>query len=137
MLRWVPYHVVAAFCALVVPATCPESAQTEGKFSQVVTNRGVCEVYALYSMTNPMPDRDMPMIVNNEGILAVSFADGGQKSFYTKIKETRNDETWTDETWRRETMMYLGGGQISGSDRRRESSGVPMKDEQLEDLSDP
>ena len=83
--------------------------KTEGKFSQVVNHGGTCEVYALYSMTNPMPDRSMPMIVNENGRIAVSFADGGQKSFHTKIKETRDGETKTDETWRRETMMYIGG----------------------------
>ncbi len=84
--------------------------KTEGKFSQVINNGGVCEVYVLYSMTNPQPDRSMPMIVNNEGYLAVSFADGGQKSFWTKVQETWRGETRKDETWRRETMMYIGGG---------------------------
>ncbi len=83
--------------------------KTEGMFSNVVNKGGVCEVYALYSMTNPQPDRTMPMIVNDNGYLAVSFADGGQKSFYTKIQETRDGQTRKDETWRRETMMYIGG----------------------------
>ena len=36
-------------------------------------------------------------------------ADGGSKSFFTKIQETRNGETKSDATWRRETMLYIGG----------------------------
>jgi hypothetical protein len=92
--------------------------KTEGKFSQIINNGGVCEVYALYSMTNPKPDKTMPMIVNNEGYLAVSFADGGQKSFRTKTRETKDGETKNEETWRRETMMYIGGGPESRSSGR-------------------
>jgi len=37
------------------------------------------------------------MIVNDGGFVAVSFADGGQKSFWTKIKETRDGQTKTDD----------------------------------------
>lgn len=81
----------------------------ESKMPLVINNRGVLEVYALYSMTNPQPERDTPMIVNNEGRMAVSFADGGQKSYWTKIKETQRGQTRLDQTWRRETMLYLGG----------------------------
>lgn len=83
--------------------------KSEGMFPQVVNNGGIVEVYALYSMTNPPPERDTPMIVSNEGFTAVSFADGGQKSFYTKLKETWKGQTRTEETWRRETMLYIGG----------------------------
>jgi hypothetical protein len=83
--------------------------KTEGMFSQLVNKGGVLECYALYSMTNPPPAKEMPMIVNQDGFMAVSFADGGQKSFWTKIKETHNGQTKSDETWRRETMLFIGG----------------------------
>jgi hypothetical protein len=82
--------------------------KTEGMFSNVINKGGVCEVYALYSMTNPQPARNMPMIVNENGYLAVSFADGGQKSFHTKLSETRGPETKT-AGGPRECMMYIGG----------------------------
>jgi hypothetical protein len=81
----------------------------ESKMPLIINNAGVVEGYALYSMTNPMPDRSTPMFVNNRGRMAVSFADGGQKSYWTKIKETRDGQTRQDQTWRRETMMYIGG----------------------------
>jgi hypothetical protein len=51
----------------------------------------------------------IPRFINNGGRMAVSFADGGQKSYWTKIKETQNGRTRLDQTWRRETMMYIGG----------------------------
>jgi hypothetical protein len=38
------------------------------------------------------------MFINNEGTMAVSFADGGQKSYWTKIKETQAGRTKADET---------------------------------------
>jgi len=81
--------------------------KTEGKFSNLVNEGGVLECYALYSMTNPGPDKSMPMILNKGGRMAVSFADGGQKSFYTKIQETQGGVTKADAAWRRETMLYL------------------------------
>ncbi|MFP4055698.1 MAG: PA14 domain-containing protein [Candidatus Brocadiia bacterium] len=81
----------------------------ESKMPLIINNGGIVECYALYSMTNPRPDRDTPMFVNNRGRMAVSFADGGQKSYWTKIKETRDGRTKVDQTWRRETMMYIGG----------------------------
>jgi hypothetical protein len=81
----------------------------ESKMSLIINNAGVVECYALYSMTNPAPDRGTPMFVNNRGRMAVCFADGGQKSYWTKIKETQGGQTKLDRTWRRETMMYIGG----------------------------
>jgi hypothetical protein len=51
----------------------------------------------------------MPMLINENGDMAVSFADGGQHSFFTHVKETRDGETKIDDGWRRETMMYIGG----------------------------
>ncbi len=55
--------------------------KTEGTFSQLINRGGRLECYALYAMTNPPPDKTMPMIVNEDGTMAVSFVDGGQKSF--------------------------------------------------------
>jgi hypothetical protein len=83
--------------------------KVEGMFSSAINQGGVMEIYGLYSMTNPPPDRDMPMLINETGDMAVSFADGGQHSFFTHVKETRGGETKIDNGWRRETMMYIGG----------------------------
>jgi len=81
----------------------------ESMMSLIINNGGAVECYALYSMTNPAPDRATPMILNNGGRMSVSFADGGQKSYWTKIEETQDGQTKRDRTWRRETMMYIGG----------------------------
>ncbi|MEX2380883.1 MAG: PA14 domain-containing protein [Opitutales bacterium] len=83
--------------------------KTEGMFPSIVNRGGVLECYILYSMTNPKPERSTPFVLNENGTIAVSFADGGHTSFYTKIREVRDGETRNDETWRRETMLYLGG----------------------------
>jgi len=81
----------------------------ESMMPLVVNHGGTVAVYGLYSMTNPAPERDTPMVINDGGALAASFADGGQKSYRIKIRETRGGQTREDVTWRRETMMYLGG----------------------------
>ncbi len=81
----------------------------ESKMPLIINEGGTVICYALYSMTNPRPDRSTPMFRNDGGVMAVSFADGGQKSYWTKIEETQSGETRRDETWRRETMLYLGG----------------------------
>jgi len=81
----------------------------ESKMPLIVNHGGIVECYALYSMTNPQPDRTTPMLLNDGGVMAVSFADGGQKSYRIKVKETQAGQTRQDQTGRRETMLYLGG----------------------------
>ncbi len=83
--------------------------KVESKMPVIINEGGTLECYALYSMTNPAPDPTTPMILNKDGRIAVSFADGGQKSYRVKIEETRGAVTKKDEAWRRETMMYIGG----------------------------
>lgn len=82
--------------------------KTEGNTELVVNNKGVMEVYALYDMTTSQPKDTTAMVVNNEGRLAASFADGGQKFHKTKISETLNGQTKT-AGGPRETMMFIGG----------------------------
>ncbi len=83
--------------------------KTEGNTTAIENNGGVVECYALYSMTTAPPEKATPFVFNNGGWMAVSFADGGQKSYFTKVKEIVDGKTATEETWRRETMLYLGG----------------------------
>ncbi len=84
--------------------------KTEGNTTAIVNNAGIVECYALYSMTTAVPAKTTPFVFNNGGWMAVSFADGGQKSYALKIKQILGGKTLLEETWRRETMLYIGGG---------------------------
>ncbi len=88
--------------------------KTEGHSGQIRNLDGaITECYGLYSMTAKHSVKDVPYIENVDSCIAITFRDGGQRSYWIKVRETQGGETRTEETWFREFLLYLGGpGQV-------------------------
>ena len=83
--------------------------KTEGHSGQIRNLDGaITECYGLYSMTAKRSVKDIPYIENTDSTIAITFRDGGQRSYFIKVKETQNDETRVKETWFGEFLLYLG-----------------------------
>ncbi len=96
--------------------------KVEGDTSAIVNLGGVVECYALYSMTGS--DGKQPFVDNREGRIAVSFRDGGQKQFHTKIREVWDGVEMKEDSWTRERCLHVGGRPFAASDTTPNAAGV-------------
>lgn len=99
--------------------------KTEGHSGQIKNLDGaITECYGLFSMTAKTSVRDVPYIENVDSTLAITFRDGGQRSYWIKVKDTRRGKTRISEGWFSEYLLYLAEpveGLASARDQTRDA----------------